>query len=290
MRFAFTKCVLSLLMILLLVPTMYSSPHSNLNDSGAKELQLNVVFHGLVSYVIWPDHIEVLIPQVDEHVYKAGSWGKELRLKESSVYRLTGVYGATVSPKIDTSNNLVLLKISNIDHSPSKLFCSFILPLPLEFRALRRARANGPIVAGRSLAANAPTSVPLVQTLVYQIEDVAKLSLGSGFFWRPEVTTMGTVNLHIWAEPEVDVTTAASTGHSAQAFSRLMALFPDVDLHLEFSAAAPADKVTDVRGLNGWEESSLVERQMLLFPKGQKRKSGKGTEVSNCIGVIVFNN
>lgn len=289
MRSASTKCVTTVLLILLLGSTMYSLP-AQTNDSGAQKLQLNVVVHGLVSYIIWPDHIEVLVPQVDEHVYKAGSWGKELRLKESSVYRLTGVYGASTPPQIDVRNNLVLRKISNIDRSQAKLFCSFNLPLPLEFKALRQARANGPIVTGRSLPADAPTSLPLVQTLIYRIEDLSNLSLSNNFLWKPEVTAMGTVNLHIWAEPDVDMAAMSSLGHPTQAFSRLMALFPEVDLHLEFSAAAPTDKITNVRGLNGWEESSLIERQMLLFPKNEKLKSGKGTEVSNCVGLIVLNN
>ena len=289
MRSASTKCVTTLLLILLLVSAMYSSP-AQTNDSGAHKLQLNVVFHGLVSYIVWPDHIEVLVPQVDEHVYKAGSWGKELRLKESFVYRLTGVYGASTPPQIDVRNNLVLRKISNIDRSQTKLFCSFNLPLPLEFKALRQARANGPIITGRSLSADAPTSVPLVQTLIYRIEDLSNLRLSNNFLWKPEVTAMGTVNLHIWAEPDVDMAAMASVGHPTQAFSRLMALFPEVDLHLEFNAAAPTDKITNIHGLNGWEENSLIERQMLLFPKNEKLKSGKGTEVSNCVGLIVFNN
>src|SRR6266853_804392 len=212
MRSASTKCVTTVLLILLLGSTMYSLP-AQTNDSGAQKLQLNVVVHGLVSYIIWPDHIEVLVPQVDEHVYKAGSWGKELRLKESSVYRLTGVYGASTPPQIDVRNNLVLRKISNIDRSQAKLFCSFNLPLPLEFKALRQARANGPIVTGRSLPADAPTSLPLVQTLIYRIEDLSNLSLSNNFLWKPEVTAMGTVNLHIWAEPDVDMAAMSSLGH-----------------------------------------------------------------------------
>ena len=289
MRSASTKCATTVLLILLLGSAMYSSP-AQTNDSGVQKLQLNVVFHGLVSYIVWPDHIEVLVPQVDEHVYKAGSWGKELRLKESSVYRLTGVYGASTPPQVDVRNNLVLRKISNIDRSQAKLFCSFNLPLPLEFKPLRQARANGPIIAGRSLSTDAPTSVPLVQTLIYRIEDLPHLSLGNNFLWKPEVTAMGTVNLHIWAEPDVDIAAMASLAHPVQAFSHLMALFPEVDLHLEFSAAAPPDKITNVHGLNGWEENSLMERQILLFPKNEKPKSGKGTEVSNCVGLIVFNN
>lgn len=279
---------INLILFLGLIPISSSAATKPAGNAAPVPIQLNIVFHGMFSYVFWPDHLEVLAPQVDEHFYKAGTWGKEVRLKESTVYQLSGIKGVKVRPKID-GHNLLLQHVENIDRSPEKLFCSFVLPLPKEIHGIRIARANGPIAAGRSLEGNSTAEIPLVQTLIYTVEDMRQVGLSNGFSWNPQINEMGTINLHVWAEPEIDLLMTSSTGHATQAFTRLMGLFPGVDLHLEFGAAAPVDKITGIRGLNGWEENSLVERQLLLFPPGQQKQKRKGTEVSNCVGLIVLN-
>jgi hypothetical protein len=261
------------------------------NDLG--QLQLNVVFHGLFSYIIWPDHIEVLTPQVDQHVYKAGNWGKEFRLKESLTYQLSGVRREPAAPSVDLRNNIILRKITNIDRSPSRLFCSFTLPFPKSMTGLRRAMAvrQQPFFSGAAAANIAPDSLPLLQVLTYQIDDVRQLNLGAAFLWKPEIdNTTHTVNLHIWAEPEVAMIDALQAEHAPDAFIRLMKLFPDVDLHLAFGPGAPPDKSTGIKGMNSWEENTLLERTQLLFPRALTNKTHKGAEVANCVGLIVQNN
>lgn len=253
----------------------------------SKDVQLNVVFHGLFSYIIWPDHVEVLVPMVDDHVYKAGTWGREFRLREGVVYHLDGVHAEARIPEIDMRNNLVLTKVSKIDRSPERIFCSFILPLPRQIIGLRLASSppNHPTFQGKALNGTNPDSIPLVQAMIYSVE--SQPNLGKKFPWVPEDNGSGAINLHIWAEPEVDMPEGS---HPMQAFSRLMAIFPDVDLQLAFGASALPDKATHVRGLKPWEERSLVERSKLLFPpKPQKPAISKGTEVSNCVGMIVVN-
>lgn len=261
------------------------------NDPG--QLQLNVVFHGLFSYIIWPDHIEVLTPQVDQHVYKAGSWGKEFRLKESSTYQLLGVHKEPSAPVIDLRNNMVLQKIVNIDRSQSRLFCSFTLPFPKKVEGLRRAMAvrQQPFFSGAAAAQMAPNSLPLIQVFTYQIDDIRQLSLGDFSLWQPELDkTTRTVNLHIWAEPEVSMIGSAQAAHAPDAFIRLMKLFPDVDLRLEFGPGAPPDKATGIKGMNSWEENTLLERTQLLFPPAATHTLHKGAEIANCVGLIVQNN
>src|SRR5579871_6838679 len=124
------------------------------NGSSSPGLQLNVVFHGLFAYIIGPNGVEVLAPQVDDHVYKAGTWGKEFPLKASVVYELQGVHGEVQPPSVDEQNNLVLKNISNIDRSPARLFCSFMLPLPTKIVGLRTVRsgAGRPIFVGSAAA------------------------------------------------------------------------------------------------------------------------------------------
>lgn len=147
--------------------------------------------------------------------------------------------------------------------------------------------AGRPIFAGSAAAQLATKAVPLIQTFVYQIDDVRKLRL-SELPWQPEIVNNQTVNLHIWAEPDVE-TEGFLKSHSSQAFSRLMALFPGVDLRLAFTAGAEPDTVTGVPGLNGWEERTLIERYRLLFP-ATNQSHKKGAEIANCIGLMVVNN
>lgn len=252
-------------------------------------LQLNVVFHGLFAYIINHDHIEVLAPQVDEHAYKAGTWGKEFRLKETAVYQLQGIHAEKNAPPLDVRNNLVLKNITTIDRSPAKLFCSFILPLPKQIVGLRMVQSapQRPIFLGSAAAQLKTTAVPLIQTFIYQIDDVRRLRLNDSG-WQPEIINQQVVNLHIWAEPDVEMA-ELSTTHAVQGFSQLLALFPGVDLQLAFSTGAAPDTKTQVLSLNGWEERTLIERYQLLFPPAPKRKK-KGAEIANCIGLVVMNN
>jgi hypothetical protein len=291
MKFRLRSWSMTLLVVSVLAPLTIVSAQAP-KAPKQQSVQLNIVFHGLFSYVIWSDHVEVLAPQVDEHVYKAGTWGKELRLKESATYQLSGVHAETVPPKVDFRNNLVLENVSNIDRGPDKLFFSFNLPLPKEILGLRLAHpdAKRPAFSGTAISNGALEGLPLVQVLVYEVDNLDALSLGANFHWIPEIIGNNAVNLHVWAEPEIEMAGDGQSTHASQAFSHLMALFPGVDLHLVFSTAAPPDKNTAVRGLNGWEENALVERQQLLFPSQTgKQQRHRGTEVSNCIGVIILN-
>ena len=252
--------------------------------------QLNLILHGMTAMVIWPDHVEVLFPEIDDHVYKAGSWGKELRLKQGVTYQLSGVESAPKPPAIDRKNNLVLEKVSRIDRSSGRIFCSLILPLPSQIVGLRRARntRQRPLFSGRSTVNFAVDSVPLLYTLVYRFQDVNQLSLGNSLAWVPAPDADGTVNLHVWAEPDIDFG-AASINHPPHAFDSLMALFPEIQLKLEFSPSVQPERQIAVRGVHVWEQYTFLERSKLLYPVQPAVHEHKGTEVSNCIAVIVDN-
>jgi hypothetical protein len=255
-----------------------------------QDRQLNLVFHGLFGYVIWPDRIEVLAPDVNDHVYKAGTWGKELRLKQGTTYRLGGVVASATSPAIDRKNNLVFRTISEIDRSPSKIFCSFSLPLPASMSGLRHAPNTKarPFFSGPASANLAIDSLPMIQTLVFHVQDIHQLGFGTALSWTPQIAKDGTVNLHIWAEPDADPG-EPHPNHAPMAFNQLMSLFPQIQLQLEFGAGTvQPDKTVAIKGVSVWEQWSLVERNRILFPP-RALKAGKGAEVSNCIGIIIDN-
>lgn len=256
----------------------------------ATQPQLNVVFHGMFAFVVFPDHIEAIAPDISDHVYKAGAWAHEMRLGQGVSYSLSGVSTDAPPVALDPASQVVLSGVSKINTSSSTVFCVLNLPMPDKIVGLRRAKpAPGrPVFAGKAAGTIRATSFPLLETFVYRISDMQKLGLGHAFEWQPEITSQGTVNLHIWAEPEVNMDPEEQAAHPSNAFNRLMALFPGIDLRIEFGVGTAPDATTNVRGLEPWEESTLLERSELIMPPGSKTKTrSRGSEIDNCIAMFV---
>lgn len=112
--------------------------------------QLNVLLHGAFVFVRDDDHHQVrtLIPRLDHHVYRAGSWlgetdllgrdHSELRIE----YELNGALGEERDPKWLTPERNVLVKKADParaerEHPP---FATLIFPLPKKSTSLRLAR------------------------------------------------------------------------------------------------------------------------------------------------------
>jgi hypothetical protein len=254
---------------------------------------LNVIFHGLFAFVVWSDHIEVLAPQVDDHAYKAGSWGNEVRLKEGKIYELTGVRPASAVPAIDPTTNVVLDKVDNIKREQSNLFCSIKFPLPAAIKSLRRLSAadSSKMFGGNAAAHLQCRQVPLLEVFVYPIDSLKNLSLGNDLPWQPSMNGDKTVNLHVWAEPEAMLSPMPGA-HSMKAFNQLMALFPDLDLKLNSSGKAPPEAQTNIRGMSVVEQKTLRERSPVItvVPANKaKGPSGGGAEVTTCLPLIIRN-
>ena len=249
-------------------------------------LKLNVVFHGMFAFIFWRDRVEVLTPPEDDHVYKAGSWGRERRLREGGVYFLRGVTPGT-RPTLDPSANLIVREVNRIERSPEAVFCSFELPLPAGITGLRRLQVDpARRLVGGTAAAAMPASLPLVQVFTYSFADAAVISFDPLPVWAPEPDPQGIVNLHVWAESD-SVFTEAEHDHPLRGFERLMRIFPGLDLELLYSTGTPMDGSVSVPGMEVWEQATLRERSRLLF--GGPKESGRGAELTNCLGLIVDN-
>ena len=221
---------------------------------------MNVVLHGMFGLVNSKDGIEVLVPQVDEHVFKAGNWNEELRLKEGKAYKLAGVIAATKNPGFNPAHNVIVLKKLKADKDPKKLFCSIKLPAPNLIHALRRRPTNTAIAAkSNEKLAGQPTDFSHVRVLTYKFKDAAALSLGKPLQWTPRAQD-GFVNLHIFSEMEIP----ASPMHDEAAWKKIVALFPGLKLELSKNTAgemppSPAE-ASEVPGLPGEQLKMLVER------------------------------
>lgn len=218
---------------------------------------LNVIFHGLWAYVFGGTGIRALTPSIDEHVFKAGSYGTELRLKENKTYVLEGVHAAAQAPDIDQTSNVVLTGITRVD--PSHMFCAIDLPFPdqmIPFRFL-----NNPVFSGQTANQLQATRVPDAQVLSYRFDKAENLTLGSNLSWQPYYQEdTRTVNLHIFAQPDCHV----GIDHLQMASSMLVSMFPEADL--QPVSADPADLPTDpgLRGVTRDDLKNLVERAINL--------------------------
>jgi hypothetical protein len=244
-------------------------------------MRLNLVFHGGFAFVIWPKHIEVLAPNVDEHVYKAGPWKREKRLVEGLTYRLQGV-AADFAPT-DPKQSVVVSGFRSIDRGRDKIFCSMILPRT-PIRGLRFT-SEGNFFEGKSAHLVRARRIPLIQVLSYALTAPSEFLFGPQPSWKWNTLTSGNAlvaNLHLWAEPDVEAFSKSNhLGH-------LVELFDDLDLR--FSKAAYTEEVkiqtpTPIKDVPPYETADLIERPII----SETDFSNDSHYPINCIGIVVDN-
>jgi len=252
--------------------------------------KLNVVFHGMFAFITWPDGIEVLAPNEEDHVYKAGAWGRERRLCEGCVYTLTGVVPHSNRPELNPSENLVVRNLRQINRDPEVLFCSMRLPFPESLEGLRRVQLHDdrPIFGGAAADQIVASSLPLVPVLTYAVDDLARVAFDPLPMWVAEPGANGIANLHVWAESDCFFT-EDERDHPIRGFEQLIRLFPGLDLQLLYSTGAARDAEVPVPGMQDWEQATLRERSRLLYGIPQDPNGGRGAEVTNCLALNVDN-
>lgn len=220
---------------------------------------LNVLFHGLFAIVVWSDHIEVLAPDVSDHVYKAGTWLHEAPLVASQTYTLTGA-APNPRPTLDPQNHPTFHNWRNIDNSI--VWCKLTLPFPDSISALRPVvkEDSEDFFTGTQPPSGPLEMLPFVTGLTYTVSGTVALD---PLPWQPcWCATPQSANLHIWAEPDHLV----EAKHAREAFERFRALFhiPTSDLvpngYYEGHLGETAHDVNRPRGVEPPEEESFTGR------------------------------
>src|SRR5262245_13126458 len=123
---------------------MHDTEHAGRHKSPAKKKpgMLNVVLHGMIGIVVGDKDIELLIPQIEDHVFLAGDWREERRLKQGTTYILSGVVGRGQAQKDLAKGALTIGGFTDIDRDPAKLFCSIRLPFPHAVHHFRKLTAG----------------------------------------------------------------------------------------------------------------------------------------------------
>jgi len=224
---------------------------------------VNVLLHGIFGYVFGKNHIEVYVPAVCGHVYKAGRASNGVGAQQlcRTEYTLAGVHGGSrVLPDCNVSPVLSLPPKTVIDEF-GKRYCKIHLPYPAPFPGCKDQMCAvdrykvGSIYAGRDAGPlNKLKSFPNMHIFVYELRgDSLKLENLSG--GEPIDLTNPTgdvINVHIWCTtPPMDMDTHGSTraGHLRKGFAALVDMFPTHEITLQipdgFTPAADTEALPD---------------------------------------------
>jgi hypothetical protein len=175
-------------------------------NSHSGSLKLNVLFHGAFAFdqTTRPGRIRALIPQMDHHVYRAGSWLAETELRggncQPRIYELEGVKPG--HQKLNTHVNLtVKLDPDGRRETP---FAIVDLPLPAEVTSMLVTELPSDAFSIRAELVNSGDiqRIATLHVFTYEIEYPNALYLkaddGDGHYWEP--SPVGPfVNLHIFS-------------------------------------------------------------------------------------------
>jgi hypothetical protein len=247
-----------------------------------RRLTLNLVLHGLFVLHFKDTHIELLTPEVHDHIYRAGNWdfNQTYGLNKGDEYALRGVKHMPSAPIITSSCNVEYSeeKFKFTVH-PEKSYLKVWLPFPEELKLLRCSPDHKELYKSACKDQNEPGTEPvnnlsLCQVLIYRVPDYRELAL-AGTKWKPKIDrSTYTANLHLWAEPENRLTPC----HALAAYSKLDELLDPLHLRLGFYSTVPLDRDTGVWGLPPEQEQGWSD-----WASG----GGEGAYPTNCCAVMV---
>jgi hypothetical protein len=240
--------------------------------------QINVVFHGTFAFINWGTSIEVLVPDVMHHVYKAGTWEKEVDVEPDTTYNLAGVTVENTVPPLEDLGIAVVKGKRKIRRDEDLIAFTVMLPPPFQFagkRCFERSDGKSVFVGDDAIPDTKDRkSYATTHVVSYHCDDPEEVQL-LGLDWTPEPDDDGNVNLHIFAEPaDAEM---LDDGHVHNSFRETMHLF-NANLGLRRQKNATFDEcdcpdTVVIDGLPVEQEQSLAARTALF---------GEGTDPADC--------
>jgi hypothetical protein len=162
---------------------------------------LNVLLHGAFAFVRKKESIEVLIPAMGHHVFRAGNWLGETDLRQrGGEYDLLGVKPGTAV--FDPAVNLFVKSQDRPENPAPHIRLNF--PIPKQIYSMRVADVpRTSFTHQQRLAIDAPMQhVATLQIFSYDFDDENDLLLkarhGYGHYWEAAFTG-DYINLHIFS-------------------------------------------------------------------------------------------
>jgi hypothetical protein len=250
---------------------------------------VNVLFHGLYLFIVREQQIDVLIPNLREHVYRAGPFLGEQTLPPAGSqdpYRLEGVEGSRGN--FDSSINNVL---RGFDYEPNlpaaRLYARIVVPRPLE-----------PILSFRDMEEPYDTSIDELQlfrgkktralhVLRYRAADLKEVQLHPHHakIGHHQIGDVAFKNIHIQAEPDH----AGDPSHPVKGFEETVDLMPEVRGRARLRRPTKCKGTTlagTEYGFSHHETLDLVSRHKLLIQVGMLWRIGEsaGPDLSDLVG------
>jgi hypothetical protein len=250
---------------------------------------LNVVFHGLFAFVVHEDCLEVLIPQapaLPAHQYNATTTPgvPGLTLEPGASYQLCGITGSEDVTRFPGERFPVVERYRVIDRTAARLHGSIYMPFPNRIRGLRQIPV-GEInyFQGRASSKITTKFLPLVYVLRYEFANPADIRLDA--YAVPAAA--GNVNLHVYAEPGA---LPVPANYATTAFSRLVRLFPGLDLELVNSGWEYTERLPQGTGVNqDRDQRSLIELAEEGDLRAPERIPDNRPTTPICISLVVDN-
>lgn len=239
---------------------------------------LNIIFHGLFIFVTRDDGIEVLTPQVQEHVYGGGNWYQEYRLREetyilslpkSSPKRVKRPASLQPSCGFRMTDRILICssKLDDIDPDDNT-YCTFQLPFPDEIIPLGTFIGDGSDLGPMLFRGQDYDLVKHIKLLgsayvftylLGKLSDTQRSQIGLSYLpWEPKVNALGAYNLHLFAAPTFQFETpSAAANHSAHSFANAIDLLPGLDLEVKRNHKVKFQPPNPVDGIFGKEQGTL---------------------------------
>jgi hypothetical protein len=273
--------------------------------------QLNVYFHGLFAFILWPDLadpktgkkvagcIQAVAPYWGDHEYRGGK-RKGHALQSNLTYQLKVSQSNPVSANQCFQDRACPIFKDIYPGGPGVAQNNFILPYPNSVRSLRcvpqRKDNNGQPIEFFSppqIVQPPPDRLSLLPVLVYcdLQERPEVVGLPS---WKPQPDHAGIYHLHFRAEPGTD-----HPGMSP--YKQFEALFPGLSLTLNSAyendhacpdanlAEFPAQEQCSLTEINAKSCSKPCTEEKDISNKEGRPVGNKGGRPVNCMGILVNN-
>jgi hypothetical protein len=209
-----------------------------LPQPASQDKRLYVFLHGLFGIVDHPDGLEVLMPHVPEHSYRAGPFMGETHLRprpHGNPYILKVPAGQA---QFDTKSHLAVSKrAADTNIGPSEFHARITMPLPHHIHYIGKVDLSSLVQDDQNLLISKVAALLIV--LEYKFSDPAEISLeGHRYIAQCDPADGNSASLHFFSEEDA----TQPSGHRSMGFTAVTNLFPDLrgNVSLTNGTAQPA--------------------------------------------------